>query len=497
MLIPIFVATSPNLKRIVKSAFFITAGGALPLLSSVVLLIPYTQNLNTADYGLLAIYISFALLVQILMNYAIDSYLSVHYYDHHEDKSKLKQFLSSIFGMLLSLGAILTLLFSVVGYFLFNLIFKEGTISFFPYGFMSVLTAFFNAWFRTYVNIQIFSDKPVKYFLFGLFNFVVTVVISTLLVYEYAFTLVGPMWGRLISGVLIFFLTFIYGWKEFGISFNFKLLPQIRKYATPIVLFSLLTWVLGYINNYILNGFATAADVGVYDFALKCTLVIEYASLGITGAINPRIYQLWKKSGLAESSAEENRYYHVFSAMNIFIIALNIFLLPIIIRLFVSNEQYYDSIQYLTILCVAAVFKGLYIIFINPLFYFKQTRVLPKVLLISAAVQIISGIIMVNYFGILGAVWSFFLVRPIQVLLLWLEARKIYKFSFNIYKILVIPLVYTLAVVGLQELNVLTELAFGLAQLILAVVLILGIYRNELRQLPLLLKSGKGSINEN
>lgn len=495
MLIPIFVATRFNLKRIVKSAFFITAGGALPLLSSVVLLIPYTQNLNTADYGLLAIYISFALLVQILMNYAIDSYLSVHYYDHHDDMPKLKQFLSSIFGMLLSLGAILTAVFSIAGYFLFKLVFADETISFFPYGFMSVLTAFFNAWFRTYVNIQIFADKPVKYFLFGLFNFIVTVVISTLLVYEFAFTLIGPMWGRLISGILIFVLTFIYGWKEFGLSFNFKLLPEIRKYATPIVLFSLLTWVLGYINNYILNGLATPADVGIYDFALKCTLVIEYAGLGIAGAINPRIYQLWKKSGLAESSAEENRYYHVFSAMNILIIALNIFLLPIIIRLFVSNEQYYDSIQFLTVLCAAAAFKGMYLMFINPLFYFKKTTVLPKVLLISAIVQIISGIFLVYYFGVLGAVWSFFLVRPIQVLLLWLEARRFYTYNFNFNKIILIPLIYTAIVIGLQCFEVLPELQFGLLQLFLAIILILVVYRNELKQLPELIKSGSGRSN--
>ncbi|MBK9457453.1 MAG: hypothetical protein IPO24_18635 [Bacteroidetes bacterium] len=131
------------MKRIVKSAFFITAGGALPLLSSIVLLIPYTQNLNTPEYGQLAIYISFALLVQVLMNYAIDSYLSVHYYDYNDDKSKLQQFLASVFGILLSIGGILIALFSIVGYFLFKLIFDEATISFFPYGFMSVLTAFF------------------------------------------------------------------------------------------------------------------------------------------------------------------------------------------------------------------------------------------------------------------------------------------------------------------------------------------------------------------
>ncbi|HNK98871.1 MAG TPA: hypothetical protein PKO19_12225, partial [Chitinophagales bacterium] len=166
------------MKHIVKSAFFITVGGALPLLASVVLLIPYTDNLHTADYGALAIYISFALLVQILMNYGVDSYLSVHYYDHHEDPKALKSFLAGITGGLLVYGIALTLVLSLVSWLLFPLIFPDGSISFWPYGFMSILTGFFNAWFRMYVNIQIYADKARRYFWFGLFNFIVTVVIS-------------------------------------------------------------------------------------------------------------------------------------------------------------------------------------------------------------------------------------------------------------------------------------------------------------------------------
>jgi O-antigen/teichoic acid export membrane protein len=470
------------LKRIVKSAFFITLGGALPLLSSVVLLFPYTANLTTAHYGALAIYISFALLVQIIMNYAIDSYLSVHYYDHHEDKAQLKTFLASISGTLLCLGAIFIFLFSVFGYLLFPLIFKDTGISFFPYGFMSVLTGFFNAWFRTYVNIQVFGDKPVKYFLFGLFNFVVTVGISTWLVYDYQFTLIGPMWGRLLSGVLIFLLTFAYGIKEFGIRFNFKLFPQIKTYATPIVIFSILTWVLGYINNYILNAMATPGDVGVYDFALKCTLVIEYAGLGITGAMNPRIYQLWKKSGIATSTAEDNRFYHVYSALNIIIIALNILLLPFVIKLFVQNEEYYASIQFLPMLCAAFVFKGLYSMYINPIMYFKKTKVLPKILLISAIVQIVSGIILVYYWGITGAVWSYFIVRPIQIFLLKWEAEKIFDFNFNGFKLIWVPLIYVTAVMLLWELNM-QELFRSIMQLAVASILIFIAYRKELKNL--------------
>lgn len=467
------------MKHIVKSAFFITVGGALPLLASVVLLIPYTDNLHTADYGALAIYISFALLVQILMNYGVDSYLSVHYYDHHEDPKALKSFLAGITGGLLVYGIALTLVLSLVSWLLFPLIFPDGSISFWPYGFMSILTGFFNAWFRMYVNIQIYADKARRYFWFGLFNFIVTIAISAFLVYKYPFSLVGPMWGRLLSGVLIFLLTFGFGLKEFGIRLVYKTGRLLREYSTPIVIFSLLTWVLGYINNYILNAFSTTADVGVYDFALKCTLVIEYAGLGLTGAINPRIFQLWKKNGNTESTQEENRYYHAYNAINILLIAMNVLFLPILIKIFVQNEGYYESIRYLPVLMSSFAFKGLYSMFVNPAFYFKKTKILPRVLLLTSLIQVLSGILLIKYLGIWGAVWSYFLVRPVQVFMLWLEIRKIYSFHFNIVKMIFIPVGYIICVILLTILNPFSDIFPIVIQAIIAFVAVLFVYRNE------------------
>jgi O-antigen/teichoic acid export membrane protein len=476
------------LKQIVRSTFFITAGGALPLLSSLVLLIPYTNNLSTANYGALAIYISFALLVQILMNYAVDAYLSVHYYDYQENENKLKHFLSNVFGILLSIGGVFILVISFIGYLIFPIIFKENEISFFPYGLMSVVTAFFNAWFRTYVNIQVFGERPVKYFLFGLFNFLVTVVISIYLINLYPYTLIGPMWGRLLSGVFIFILTFSFGLKEFGLKFDYKLLPSIRAYATPVLIFSLLTWVLAYINNYILSGIMTVGDVGVYDFALKCTLGIEYAGLGIAGAFNPRIYKNWKSKGeLLNGSQEENRYYHVFSAVNMLIISTTIFIVPFLIRLFVNNEQYYESLDFLPLLCAAFVFKSLHTIYLNPIMYFKRTNLLPMILVITALVQIISGILLINLFGIWGAVWSYFLVKPIQVLLLRHKAKAFFNFSFNKLKIFWVPMSYVLGVIVLCSTN-LSEFEINTSQLVFAILLILFAYKNEIKVLPSMFK---------
>ena len=469
------------LKKFLKSAFFISVGGALPLLSGLVLLIPYTQNLSLTLYGELAIFISFTLFVQILMNYGVDTYLSVHYYDHTEN-TKLNYFLRSVSGLLIMNGLVLIILFSGIGYFLFQFIFPDGDIPFFPFGFMSVVTAFFNSYFRTYVNLQVFGDKPIKYFLFGLFNFAATVAISLTLIYQYPFELTGPMWGRFLSGVLIFLLTLFYSWKEFGISFRVPFFNELRNYTTPIVLFSLLTWVLGYINNFILKGLSSSADVGVYNFTITCTLLIEYASLGLLSTINPRIYKLWKSKSIRESSMEENKYNHVFSAFNILMIAINIMILPFIIRFFIK-EDFHASIEFIPIICASFVFRGLYNTLINPLYYFKKTQVLPKILLISAIIQVVSGIILIKYFGIWGAVWSYFLVKPVQLIFIWQESKKVFTFHFNLFKMVFMPILYCLTVILLSQIGNLTEIQVVVIQMVTALILVAFGYRRELWEL--------------
>lgn len=461
-------------------------------MASVVLLIPYTQNLSVALYGEFAIYISFALLVQILMNFGIDTYLSVHYYDHKDDPDRLKIFLSEITGAIFIIGIVLTIFFLVTGQYLFELVFHNSNgnaaISFYPYGLMSVVTAFFNAFYRTYVNLQVFGDKAIKYFWFAVFNFVVTVVISVIGIYLFPQSLIGPMWGRFLSGVLIFLLSFYFVMKEFGVKFNTSIFPEIRIYCLPVFIFSLLTWVLGYINNFILNHFTGSADVGVYDFALKCTTIVEFAALGLLSSVNPQVYQIWKNKQLKESSKEENRYHHVFSMANLLIIALNILLLPYIIHLFVRNDGYYQSIEYLPLLLVSFIFRGAFNLLMNPIYFFKKTSVLPRIFLFSAIIQITTGVFLVDHFGIWGAVWSFFLVKPLQLILVWMESRKYFTFRFNIVKIIIMPSVYCLAIIILYQFTSFSLLFKNLAQMAFAILLILIVYRREIREVPQLIR---------
>jgi len=469
------------IRKVIRSSILFTLGNMMPLLASVVLLVPYTDNLSTSLYGELAIYISFTLLLQVIFNYGLDNYTGIHHFDYKNDTYKLRQFVGTIVAYLFMIGSIVTLSATIAGYILFPILLGDAFV-FFPYGFMCVITAFCNSFFRTYVNFLFYDDKAKKYFWLNFFNFIITIALCWIGLEMYKQTLIGPMWGRLLSGIAIFLVACILYIREYGISWAPETIPGLQRFCVPVVLFFLLNWVTLYINNYIINAYSGTTDVGVYDFALKCTLLIEFVQTGILGTINPRIYALWKNKGEAQSTVEENRYHHVFSMFTVLFVAINIVLLPIAIQLFVNNESYYEVFRFLPVLCAAFVFRGIYNAYYNVVIYHKKTQALPRALAVTSLIQITLCIVLLQAFGIWGAVWSFVLAKPVQIFFLWIESRKLFTFRYNFIKIFALPLLYFTIVLLLQYLPLrLTPEQLAVIQLLLAILIVLLVFRKDMK----------------
>ncbi|MCK7539647.1 MAG: hypothetical protein MZV63_56420 [Marinilabiliales bacterium] len=67
-----------------------------------------------------------------------------------------------------------------------------------------------------------------------------------------------------------------------------------------------------------------------------------------------------------------------------------------------------------------------FFMFMAPVLYFKKTASLPKVLLFSSAFEIVVGILLMKQFRIIGMVWTFFLVKPVQAFFLC-QSRKVLR----------------------------------------------------------------------
>ncbi len=468
-------------RKFLSSSIIYSGIGSLPLASSFILLPFYTNYLSTSDYGLLALYLSISLLVQILVNFALDTTIGIHYFEFRDDQAKLRSFIGTIAGLLLVVGLLFALLSAGIGNIFFSKIFPNNDLKFYPYGFLAVLTGIFNSYFKTYINLLINQERPARYFWMNITIFALTIILTLAGLYFYPHSLIGPLGARFVAGLLIFVATIFFFKTEFDISIKVSFLKGLFVFCLPVFLYFIIAWILSFADRFIIKAYMEASDVGIYDFIVKCTLIIDFVLNGLSSAITPKVYKILKEMKLNESTVEMNRYFNGFTIVTLFMVPLLVLIIPVVIPLIVTRKDYYAGFPFVGILCLGFLARALHLMYLIPIYYFKKTARLPVILFLSATLQIGFTIMGIKEFGLMGAVWANFLSRPIQVLFLFLFSRNIFQFRFNKSKLIYLPLFYIILNLFCYFIFRNEHLVFvSLCQLIIVYAAVVVVFRKEI-----------------
>lgn len=467
-------------KNLIKSSLIYTIIGALPLISAFFLLIFYTRYLSKADYGAFVIYISFTGLIQILVNLGLDTLIGVSYFESKHDKVLLRKKIGGITGYLLIWGAFIALISGILGENIFELIFKGKGLFFYPYGLMAVLTAIFNSYFKTYTNLLINQEKPTRFAIVNMANFVMTITFSLGGLFMFPFTLIGPMCGRFLSGIGIFIIAFLSLAKESKIRIVLgDELKQTLRFSLPLLVFFLISWSISNLSTFIMANIMTLQDVGIFGLVLQFTLLVEFVLNGMGSSVMPKVYGLIKDKQLTGSTPELNKYFSGFNAIALLVIPASTFFIPLILPFLISKD-YETSFIFLSILNIGFASRGLYNYFLTPIYYFRKTNVLPKIYMITAVIQIIISIVLIRHFGIWGAVAANLITKVIQNFFLFIVSRKFFTYSFNSLKFIWLPLIVTTVVICSEYFVSTYNLHFiRLLQMAFSYLLVYIFYRNE------------------
>lgn len=430
-------------KSFIKSSITYTVIGALPFASSI-LLLPFYGNknlLSTDDFGLLAIFIILSELARILFSFSAESFLGNTYIHYRSKKGDEKKFLGTSYLFLIFYGVLLTIILSLSGDFLFRLFYPGKSFDFFPFGLISLITGFFNGVFKAYTSHLIFREKPVPYFWSNILHFTLVIVVSIGGLYLFPQSLIGPIWGRFSGAIATFIWSSVFLVKHGGLNWDRKVFKHLVKYSAPIYFHNILYWIISNIDRYIILGLLNQSSVAVFDFAIKITLAIEFLQNGLSAAILPKVFEHWKnKNNESSGSIEINKYFHVFTLINLTLIPLYLILIPFLVPLVVNNSDLYQSFPLLPLLFAGMVVRTWYYVIVAPVYYFQKTTILPKVFAVTAAFQIAATYFMVNINGINGAVLANFVTKILQVWLMFSFVKRFYQFKANKAKLLYYPL---------------------------------------------------------
>jgi O-antigen/teichoic acid export membrane protein len=454
--------------------------------SAIVLLPFYISLLPTAVYGALSLYLAFALFIQVLVAYSFDASLYVHYHEFKNDKHKLSVFVSSAFVLMVLIGVGVGLIMTLLGQWVFALVFDDARISFFPFGIMSVVVGFFQAIFKVYSNLMQSREKPETFFWSNLLLFALIALLTIAGLYMFPATLMGPIGGRVIAGAVLTAWVFYRVLREYGFHVDFSALKSSFSFNHYLFIYQLQQWVINNIDRFIMVLFLPVASVGIYDFAMKCLVVIEYIMNGLNSSFFPKVVSTLVAQQEKRSTVELNRYYNVLTAIVMVLISGAILTLPWIVEWMDTRQGYDDAVKYFPFIAVIYILKSIRLYFASPYAALKYTRPLPVFYMIISAVKIGGLFLLIESWGIMGVVASSLLSAGIDIVLLRFGITGKFVFEYNKFKLLVAPLALMVVVLVAEPLLAAQfgwQLHLFYAGMVL--VLLLWFYRNEWRLLKL------------
>jgi O-antigen/teichoic acid export membrane protein len=470
-------------RSFLKSSLLFTVGGAMPMLASIILLPFYTNRLSEVHYTQVLFYISISLLFQIFFSFSIESYFGIKYTQLSNDVSTQRRFVGTTSILLLFIGAGLLLLTAISGPRLFSIVYSDAIgMDFWPYGFYSVLTAFFNSYFKAATICMIYFKQARLFLIVNIINFIATLAITLGGLHFYPDTIIGPIYGRLLSGLIIFVIALVI-FKSNGVfTFDKLFLRELIGFCAPYFFFAVSIWILGQVDRYMLQKYIPFDDLNAYDLVLKCFFGIEFLQNSLTAVIFPRLYEIWNRNNDHSTTSESNRYFNVFTAVNILQLILFCIFLPLLYRMVIKNTAFYESERYIGLLAAGYGLRAILSFYMSTILFSKKLSVLLKIFGIASVFQIILTWFMVGYWGLMGAIYAGLATRIAQIVLCMMLTGGVFTYRFNYFKIVTIPFIYIAFNVVQFLLHPEYNLWLYVIQLVLFGILFYAVFRNEIRK---------------
>lgn len=451
-------------------------------MASAFILLPFYLQLPKEVYGALALYLSFSLFIQVLVTYSFDTSLYVHFHEYKNDPLKLASFISSAFGFMLLIACALGIPVILGGELLFDLIFEDRRISFYPFGILAFATGVFQALFKVYTNLLQSRERPLQFLWSNLFLFTVIAGITIAGLYVFPETLVGPVGARAIAGLLGMLWVVYRIYREFGFHFNFPLLKSTFGFNHYSFVYQIQQWLINYSDRFImLFAGLSLSSIGVYDFALKCLVVIEVIMNGLNSSFLPKVISTVTAQTIKSTTPELNRYYHGLIAAVMLMVSGAILVLPFVVEILDDKELYHEAIPYFPYIAILYILKSMRVYFAFPYGVLKYMKPLPLIYTFITFFKIGLMILLVNRLQIYGLVIASAVSLIVELGILKYQLRDRFTFKFNILKIIIAPIFLLLSIMIIEPLlSAQYALGVHIFYVVLAITFLYWIYRKEI-----------------
>ncbi len=438
-----------SIKSFGKQSFVYGFGHIIARLVTFLLLPFYTNIFSTTEYGIISLAYAFIGFAGILFHYGMDTALMKFYISADLDK-KIGVF-SSIWLLQFITSFIFVLIITLLSPYITNLVLGE-IASADILVLVAIILALDVVW---KIPILLFraNNQPYKFVIYNLFNVISTISGTYYFVVSLDLGVKGVFIGNIFASGLMVVILF----KTIINNFNFKkislkLLNQILKFGIPFVPAGIFTMIMELSDRYLLEWIISTSSVGIYSTGYKFGMFGLLLVMGFNMAWTPFFLKHEKNENAPELFSRISAYF--LGIYGLVTITISVFVYDIIrldFGLFtLIGESFWPSTRIVPVICISYYFFGLYVLQLPAIYFPEKTKLVPLFRGIGAFVNIGLNIMLIPFYGILGAAWATVIAQFIMVLVTYIKTHKLYKIPFSIISI-VLPLLFLLGSTIISE----------------------------------------------
>lgn len=408
-------------KTLLNSLIYIILGFLAPAVNFILLPI-YTHYLEAQDYALIT---QSALIQSVFVNilgFGINAAFARYFFDFYKEPEKLDELYSTTIISYLISGSVIIAVFSVIGEWILDISFSNKVFTYWGYGFFSVSTALM-------ANLQLISlsyyrnqEKALNYAVLAIMFFLSVASCIYIGVVVMELKAKGSIVGRFVGTLIPIMLYVIWFYRKRSIKYSVLLNKQMLIYGLPLVPYLLLNVVLDQADKYAVERFFDMTILGLYGFGFLIASVNDIFINSINAALSPQVYKNLGSDEIADLTKVRkliNIYVSAGVAINIGITvagALGIH--------YLLNDNYKPVAAFFPLLSLAYIPRVFFTAYQMPVFYNKQTRVMPFINMLTLVVYVIGFIIAAPVLGIYGVCIATILIKLTQMVSLYLFIRR-------------------------------------------------------------------------
>ena len=359
----------------------------------------YTAVLTPEEFGIYSMYFIMIQYVAMLV-FFYDGGFSIMYFKTNDKKEYVNLNISFMIILSVVLFIISFLLMPFIVPFISN-----GTYDIYIASLVVGIGAgFIKMFYRILINEELSATHRKVSVLQATFNH----GFSFILMSFFHLGVMGRQLGQLFGQTINIFqvLKFLREKLDFKFKFitNFKDLVETYHLAWPIFLSSLMVVIFSYTDRIFLNYFNGLSDVGIYSLGFTIGQSLSMVNDAISLAFYPQVMKMLNleyEKGI-KSITKIAIIYYLFLTILATTLA---FLAPFVIKL-ISNKQYYNSSDVVSIIFIAFLIGGFYKIPTMILSFHKITKFYPILSFFAFGINSILNYIFIPKFGILGAAFA-------------------------------------------------------------------------------------------